>query len=162
MRRRRWKGVEVEGGKGFSHLLPPLSAYRTSTMDIYQTAPDPHPPFETQYILRSGNVPCLLTGNWLEGHRGKVQASDSYTHIALIDASYFLKDIYQGQGNPVLLLDIDFPDVVLIPAGQDISTPNLNRWVCAFQFQIVYPGLGRRKVCLLDRQEPKAGFAGIP
>jgi hypothetical protein len=135
--------------------LPPIESFRIWTVDIlhFFEVPNPHT------TLAYGNLPILLTGTWLEGHRGKVAVTDAYDHVALVDPTIAVIDNYTGQGqaNPA------DPDRVVIP-GTGNGSPNFNNinwWFCSFSFQTILPGIGRKRVVLLDRQG-SANWPGIP
>jgi hypothetical protein len=123
----------------FPHFLPPLASFHAASLDINNWVELPNPP---HLVLKYANVPCLLTGVWPEGHRGKVATGDAYTHIPLIDPLYAVVDEYTGQGQS----QTADCDRIAIPPGQ---TNNL--WFPVFSFQAAIPGIGRKRVVLLDR-----------
>jgi hypothetical protein len=135
--------------KGMQSLLPPLSAFHVAQVDIYHEIDTPTP----HLVLNYGNVSGLLTGVWPEGHRGKVNTTDAYTHILLIDSSLGVWDAYMGQGGGAAGNETDR---VAIPSGQ---TNNL--WFVVFTFVTNIPGIGKRRVVLIDRQAPGSFAGGI-
>jgi hypothetical protein len=136
-------------------FLPPPTAFKQHTADQMRLLRDQGFPFETYWSWINQNIDVLLTGVWPEGHRQKVGGQyESYTHIALIDPGIDIRDFYQGEGNgnPGLMYD-----QLAIPAGQGANANDLilagtgNIWQVMFHFQYFWPGLGRKRVLCLDR-----------
>jgi hypothetical protein len=136
--------------------LPPWGCFRIWTVDILHFVEVPVPHSTMAYPL----VPIYLTGSWPEGHRGKVSTSDEYDHIAVMDPRFGIIDNYSGQGQGGASGD---PDRIVIP-GTGNGSPNFNNinwWLCVFSFQTILPGIGRKRVVLLDRQGAGT-WPGIP
>jgi hypothetical protein len=142
MSKLNFQGQGFHGGKGRGSdkpaiYLPDLGAFYDNTADIRSTVGH-----VVQVNGGPSGVNILLTGTFPEGHRGKVNTTDSYTHIAIVDPTVQVRDPYAGQGQAVG----NNPDAFLIPAGQ-----TNNKWMVVFSFVTVLPGLGKKKVVFLDR-----------
>lgn len=87
-------------------------------------------------------VSCLFTGSPLEGYRSKVANALAYTHLAVLDHNVQVIDSYKGQGVAVN----DRPDFFAVTSAQ---TSNYYRAVLSFV--TIIPGMGKKKVVLLDR-----------
>jgi hypothetical protein len=132
-----FRGGRGRGGDAPATYIPDLGTFFDATADIRSTI---------GHVVQANGGPSkvniLLTGTPLEGHRSRVNTTDSYTHIAIVDPNVPVRDQYTGQGQTLSAN----PDAFLIPAGQ-----TNNKWMAVFSFVTVLPGLGRRRIVLLDR-----------
>jgi hypothetical protein len=117
--------------------MPPPEAFFPTTCDIHTGIAGPTPgPSRLQLVS------ILLTGDYFEGQRQKIVGAQGYTHVALFDPNIELRDLYTGAGSPAG----STPDFLAIPAAQFN-----NYWKVICSFVTVIPGLGKRKVAILDR-----------
>jgi hypothetical protein len=117
--------------------MPPPESFFPAVCDVHTALPGPTPgPSRLQLVS------ILLTGDYFEGQRQKIEAGQGYTHVALFDPTVEIRDLYTGaSASPG-----GFPDFLAIPAAQ-----TNNYWKVLFSFVTVIPTLGRRKVVVLDR-----------
>ena len=124
------------------HYLPSANSLVAATVDIYTgngSYPVPGP-------KRAGGVPCLISGTWMAGHRQSVNTKDAHSHIMLVDPAIEIRDPYTGNGQTLGAN----ADAVLFN-GEGL-TPATSPWrFVVFSFVTDIPGLGRRKVVLLDQ-----------
>jgi hypothetical protein len=105
---------------------------------------------------RTAGVSILLTGSALEGLRNRISAFFGFTHVALLDPSIEVHDLYQGSAVTPAYFSANPPDFFYIPAGQ-----TNNAWVVVFSFVTTIPGIGKRKVVLLDRWSTPASWTTL-
>jgi hypothetical protein len=130
-------GGQGRATQGIVTYLPAAEAFFATSCDIHTALAGPTPgPSRLQLVS------IMLTGTYMEGQRQKIVAGEGYTHIALLDPTVEVRDLYTGaSGTPG-----GFPDFFAIPAGQ-----TNNYWKVICSFVTVIPTLGRRKVAVLDR-----------
>jgi hypothetical protein len=133
--------------------LPPPSVFFEQTMDVY-TNTGTFPPAGGN--LRQASVPVRMTGTFMEGHRSKVSSTDSYTHVLLCDPNIEIRDPYTGTGNA----PSGSADYITVPTGS--SGASANWWKVVYSFNTEIPGIGRRKVILVDRWGLPGTWANIP
>ncbi len=125
-------------------FLPLASAFVPQIVDVY-TGSGSFPPSPGN--LRISRLSCLVTGSPIEGTRSRNSSTFGYTHVMLVDPGISLQDAYtQDNVAEVIGSPPGTADTIAIPAGQ---TSNL--WVVVFSCLTNIPGIGHRKVALLDR-----------
>ena len=75
--------------------------------------------------------------------RQKLTGSDAYTHVMIVDPQIEIHDGYVVGG----AAQTNTADFVCISAGQKV-----NYWIVRFSFTTVLPGIGRKKIVIMDRQ----------
>jgi hypothetical protein len=143
-------------GRRQSHLpslpfLPPADAFYPTTVDVY-TGSNPVPPTGNPRIA-SLNV--LLTGTPIEGTRSRSSNTFGYTHIMLCDPTIVLQDSYVTDATAETYTATT-ADCITIPAGQKIVC-----WVVVISFVSVIPGLGRKRVAVLDRHGTPSTWSAV-
>jgi hypothetical protein len=139
--------------ESFITYLPSVEAFQVENADIFTgktvTPGGPN-------TLRTAGVSILLTGTFMEGLRNRINVFFGYSHIALVDPSMEVHDLYQGASVTPAYFSSNPPDFFYIPAGQ-----TNNAWVVTFSFVTTIPGLGKRKVVLLDRFQTPASWTTL-
>jgi hypothetical protein len=133
--------------ESFVTYLPDPNSFQIENADIYSgkttTPGGPN-------AIRTSKVSILLTGTFMEGLRNRINSYFGYSHMALVDPGMEVHDLYQGAAVQPAYFSANPPDFFAIPAAQ-----TNNYWVAVFSFVTVIPGMGKRKVVLLDRwQQP--------
>ena len=129
-------------------LLPPHHAFFAQTMDVFTRTVQTVIPLTNKTDQVYTAVPILMTGTALEGTRSKGDASFGYTHVILCDPSITIIDGYRGDAGPEDTPPVQFQklsDLVAIPTGAT------NNWLVKMVLQAKVPGLGERKIVLIDR-----------
>jgi hypothetical protein len=129
--------------EAFLTYMPAIESLQIESADVYsgKTATPGGP-----NTLRTANVSMLLTGTFMEGLRNRINQYFGYSHIAVLDPAIEVHDLYIGAAVTPAYFSANPPDFFAIPAGQ-----TSNYWVVVFSFVTTIPGLGKRKVVLLDR-----------
>jgi hypothetical protein len=139
--------------ESFVTYLPALEAFQVESADVYSgkttTPGGPN-------TLRTSAVSIRLTGTFMEGLRNRINQYFGYSHIALVDPSIEVHDLYQGAAVTPAYFSSNPPDFFAIPTGQ-----TNNNWVVVFSFVTVIPGLGKQKVCLLDRFQTPGSWTTV-
>ncbi|HEV3145063.1 MAG TPA: hypothetical protein VGZ47_14330, partial [Gemmataceae bacterium] len=133
-------GAQPEGSMADITYIPSIDAFFSQTMDVYSWGAGP-PPIDANRRATGTNI--LITGTFPEGMRQKIQSADAYTHVIICDANIEIRDGYTGGGQQAAAGE----DILTIPAGQ-----KQNYWIVRFCFVTQLPGMGRKKILLVDRQ----------
>jgi hypothetical protein len=123
--------------------LPPANTFVPASAEIF-TSTGTYPVVGT---ARISGIPCLVSGNWMAGHRQNVAASDAHSHLMLLDPQIEVRDPYRGNGQAVGTT----VDAVRISGESSTTTYSPWRYV-VMSFVTVVPGIGRRKVVVLDER----------
>jgi hypothetical protein len=137
--------------QGIIQYLPPLEMFYTQSMDLWTN--NGFPPTGN---ARVAGVSIAITGTFMEGHRTKVNPTDSYTHVIICDANVEIRDSWKGQGNALS----NTPDYITIPAGS--SRASANWWKVVYSFVTTIPGTGQRRVILCDRWQTPGTWSNLP
>ena len=134
-------------------FLPPASAFIPQIVDVYSGSVT-FPPSGNPRISR---LSCLITGNPIEGTRSRNSTTFGYTHVMLVDPATSLQDAYtQDNQAEVIGSPPGNADTIAIPAGQ-----TSNVWVVVFSCLTNIPGIGHRKVALLDRHGTPGNWSSL-
>jgi hypothetical protein len=123
--------------------MPPLETFFPVLADVYNSAAKP----VGAVTPNISGVNALITGTWSEGTRNRVAASNSYTHIAIVDPSIAVQDPYAGQGGT----PPSGTSWIGMPSGGPASAVS-EWWKLVMTEVVVLPSLGKRKLLFLDRQ----------
>jgi hypothetical protein len=133
--------------------LPPLETFYAQNADVYTNTGTFPPPAANK---RVSLVSIMITGTFMEGHRQKLASTDSYTHVILCDPTIEIRDPYKGAGNA----PGSAADYITIPANSSGGTANW--WKVVDTFITNIPGLGQRRVTMLDRWGTPGTWANVP
>jgi len=123
--------------------LPPAQNFVPATVDIFSGTGS----YPITGTARASGVPCLVSGNWMAGHRQAVSAADAHTHVMLLDPSIEIRDPYRGNAQATGIT-VD----AIRTNGEGLPTLTSPWRFVVISFLSVVPGIGRRKVVVLDQR----------